>query len=430
MQQHWLAALRWTVREIAERGKDATCDICHTVEATHVYCANCGLSFCRKCLVVDDAALWDMMSFECAGCIIESVCHLDGGRNRNEKKLIEMGSELIKTMAHVLRQSTWKLYKHCMRYVIDFQRRWKLVCFPVQDRSQARALCLFFQELKMEGVSWAKMAHFRCALTACSRAGDFPNPWKTWPMLEDLSTGLSKELRAPVRCKEGVTLTMVLRVLDYLFDQYLHYNCTSQQKLSDAALCDWVAIVFSWWGIRCASEMWLNKAWSLGLRIMHVTITQGQCITLHLQAMKNDATGRGTEVVIAWVTCSGVQIGYVLCLLLWRLHSCCIPDWGPLFCATDNHKCGGFILPPPGSESRFSDHLKVHLQAVYEDFDEAGMQQRFSWHSLRRGGATHASRMGVPQKLVMGHGAWRSEAGIAPYVSADLMGKLSVTLAM
>ena len=70
------------------------------------------------------------------------------------------------------------------------------------------------------------------------------------------------------------------------------------------------------------------------------------------------------------------------------------------------------------------------MPRLFEEFENSEFKKRFSWHSLRRGDATWAHRMRVDMRLIMGHGAWRSEAGILPYLSADLMGKLSVTLAM
>ena len=51
----------------------------------------------------------------------------------------------------------------------------------------------------------------------------------------------------------------------------------------------------------------------------------------------------------------------------------------------------------------------------------------FGIHSLRRGGATHACRTGVNDRLFKKHGRWRSENAKDGYVSEDLETKLSVT---
>ena len=51
----------------------------------------------------------------------------------------------------------------------------------------------------------------------------------------------------------------------------------------------------------------------------------------------------------------------------------------------------------------------------------------FGIHSFRRGGATHACRTGVNDRLFKNHGRWRSENAKDGYVSEDLETKLSVT---
>lgn len=52
----------------------------------------------------------------------------------------------------------------------------------------------------------------------------------------------------------------------------------------------------------------MNSNWSMGLRRCHVTFMTNSHVTLFLQMMKNYPLGKGTEVVLAWVTGSGVQI--------------------------------------------------------------------------------------------------------------------------
>eukprot|EP00961_Rhodomonas_salina_P249711 3375375-Rhodomonas_salina.2 len=74
--------------------------------------------------------------------------------------------------------------------------------------------------------------------------------------------------------------------------------------------------------------------------------------------------------------------------------------------------------------------FRVLLRQVYDDVrDNDALASRFSWHLLRRGGATWATRCRVSQELVLGHGIW-SLLGIQPYLAADSRAKLSVTRAM
>ena len=166
------------------------------------------------------------------------------------------------------------------------------------------------------------------------------------------------------------------------------------------------------------------------MRRRHVEIVDGSHVALFLPVMKNDTYGKGTEVILAWRTASGVPIGkYVKCLSR-RLDVSLVGLDGPFFCpsAPGSHS---FVDPGPGKESRFGGVLLLHLSQIYVEFAPgATLRTRFSWHSLRRGGASYAFRLGLDMRLIMGHGAWRTEAGVAPYLAAGLGGKLSVTGSM
>ena len=176
--------------------------------------------------------------------------------------------------------------------------------------------------------------------------------------------------------------------------------------------------------------MWLNKLRTMGMRRRHVELVEGSHVALYLPVMKNDTYGKGTEVVLAWRTASGVPIGEYVKRLSRRLDASQIPLDGPFFCASGPGACS-FREPWVGKESRFGGVLLLHLAQVYEEFAPGSvLRTRFSWHSLRRGGASYAFRLGLDMRLIMGHGAWRTEGGIAPYVAAGLRGKLSVTGAM
>jgi hypothetical protein len=55
--------------------------------------------------------------------------------------------------------------------------------------------------------------------------------------------------------------------------------------------------------------------------------------------------------------------------------------------------------------------------------------QRYSGHSFRRAGASHAFRMGVPQELIQVQGDWASDA-YKSYLTLDLLQKLKVSKIM
>lgn len=418
MPQSLFDAAQWTAHVIASEGDVSECCLCGKESATQLWCVACSLSFCHSCLKVRDGQLWDLL-FECAGCSIESLCHVDG-LSSHEEWLLGLSTSWIRTRSHSLKPDSWDQYQRCMRSVIQFMRDYGVVIFPVLDESCAKGLCLFFQHLKSQGVSGTRMATFRSALTNASRAAGLRNPWKKFPRLEELSAGLSRELTTPTSRREGVTILMVKRLVSHLEVKYRRHAANGDTRRACTALCNLVAICLGFFSMRRGSELWLNKSSHMGLRRSRVELVRGSHVILFIQSMKNDTDAKGTEVVIAWVTASGIPVGEFVLLLQAHLQASGVPWHGPLFCATGPRRTDGFVTP-----ARFGGILGKYLPRLFEEF-----RKRFSWHSLRRGGATWAHRMRVDMRLIMGHGAWRSEAGVLPYLSADLMGKFSVTLAM
>mmetsp|Transcript_61521 Transcript_61521/g.127103 ORF Transcript_61521/g.127103 Transcript_61521/m.127103 type:complete len:247 (-) Transcript_61521:558-1298(-) len=246
-----------------------------------------------------------------------------------------------------------------------------------------------------------------------------------------MSAGLARELRRPVKRKEGLTIAMLLRILEYLEHRYNLYNGTANQRLADVALRDMAAVVVGFFAIRRGAELWVNRDRSMGLRRWHLTYVRGSHVTLFIQSQKNDPSGKGSEVVVAWVTGSGVRVGEILLRLEARLDECGIPRDAPLFCPTSHFSRGGFVVPAPGTEARFQNRLRLLLKQTYADLAaDPEVLSRFSWHALRRGGAMHAFVKGAGKRLVMGQGGWRSEQGVAAYIAADLHTKLTVTHCM
>jgi len=428
MPLEWFSAVHWMARAVSQEGAVTACKRCRAESRTHLWCTSCAAAFCRRCLEVDKEAVWDI-GFECPACLLESVCHITP-RGEHEELLMELAEEMVKSRSFAYAEGTWRCYQRCFAQVVQFMRDSKLWVFPTFEKSHATGLGLFFQSLKLRGVSWATMAQYRCALASASRSIGMTSPWDRFPQLEELTSGLSRELRRPVKRKEGMTLPMVLRVLERLEERYWEFNGTAHQRLADVALRDMAAVVISFWGIRRGAELWLNKSWSMGLRRRHVTFVPGSHVTLFVQAQKNDPRGQGSEVVIAWVTGSGVCVGRILQRLCARLEECGIPEDGPLFCATTSLKSGGFVMPAPGREARFQNRLRVLLKQTYAELaQDSAFLNRFGWHSLRRGGAEEAYCAGVGFRLVMGQGGWKSESGIKPYLAGRLHNKLTVSLA-
>jgi len=429
MPDHWLAAVRWTARAVAERGKAVECGRCREVSASSIWCSSCDTSYCRACLEVEKLELWDL-AFECPACVVHESCHTEGWQAR-ELELLELGGEWVKTRASALKPGTWEVYQRCMREMVLFMRDFGTIIFPVVGPAQERGMILFFQELKRNGTSWAKMAHFRSAIASASRARGFGDPWKEFPRLQELVSGLAREMRTPVIHKEGVTIKMVLKLIKHLEDEEKQHRKEGRHNWADTALRRQVTVLLVFAGVRRGAELFLNEKMTMGLRRSDIDLVHGSHVTLFLQSMKNDTTGKGTEVVLAWETASGLKIGETIMRLQERLYVCNVPMSGPLLCGTSQKKGESFILPQPGRAFRESNLLKTLLPRIYEECSAGSdLLSRFSFHSFRRGGASWAWRRGAEFALIKGHGAWRSDAGIAPYLHADLDGKLSVTRVM
>eukprot|EP00961_Rhodomonas_salina_P246077 3324874-Rhodomonas_salina.1 len=108
--------------------------------------------------------------------------------------------------------------------------------------------------------------------------------------------------------------------------------------------------------------------------------------------MKNDSYARGHTVLLAWTTGSGIPVGETVQSYVRRLDESGIKGDEAFLCqATDK----GFRVPEMGKAYSNSGIFRVLLRQVYEDVqDNDALASRFSWHSLRRGGATWATRCG------------------------------------
>lgn len=70
-------------------------------------------------------------------------------------------------------------------------------------------------------------------------------------------------------------------------------------------------------------------------------------------------------------------------------------------------------------------------ELMLEKFESIGLpRDRFGTHSCRAGGATAAANAGVPDRVWMEHGGWRSHRAAAGYIKTSLQVKLSVNHTM
>ena len=123
----------------------------------------------------------------------------------------------------------------------------------------------------------------------------------------------------------------------------------------------------------------------------------GQRIELFIRSMKNDTYAEGNYISLAWITASGVEIGRMLQLYLACLTADGVSSDQPLFVPTQ----GNVYSPIPlgNKSSRFNHIVKDLLRHFLKSLSVERLAQ-FSFHSLRRVGASHARLRGVPPGLV------------------------------
>ena len=68
-----------------------------------------------------------------------------------------------------------------------------------------------------------------------------------------------------------------------------------------------------------------------------------------------------------------------------------------------------------GSVSRFNGVVKDTLRDYFVDLSE-DLLREYSFHSLRRGGATWARSRGVPLGLILAQGLWTTVEGARTYI--------------
>jgi hypothetical protein len=321
-----------------------------------------------------------------------------------------------------------------VEHIIAFSQTYGILVIPVLSQAQAWGLATFFAHLRHMGFSWGRICHYRSAIRSLHLAGRFPDPFISFPALSSTLEGLKRLVGMHVNRKFGLTIDMLIGILAFLKNSEEVYRSAGQTRNADVALRKQAILVLAFFFMKRGAECWLSRDGKMGLRRRHLSLFPGSHVRLEIQSMKNDVYGEGHTVDTCWVSGSGVLIGETLSRFLSRYDNCSLPplsklnEDSPLFLPV--HPKGGYYHTP-GAVSCFASVVKDVLPLVFPEFkSNTELLKRFSFHSLRRGGASWAYRQGVPLKLIMGHGIWRSKQGIAPYLIANMEQRLAVTRVM
>ena len=159
-----------------------------------------------------------------------------------------------------------------------------------------------------------------------------------------------------------------------------------------------------------------------------ITIVSGERVDLFIRSMKNDTFAQGNRISLAWQTRSGVPLGRMTETYLALLKQDGVQDSSsPFFSPTA--ASGTFVPVPTGSSSRFNGIVKQLLQHFFPSLSKADLS-RFSFHSLRRGGATYARLRGVALGLILRQGLWATLDGARSYIQPSNFEKTLATAEM
>ena len=154
------------------------------------------------------------------------------------------------------------------------------------------------------------------------------------------------------------------------------------------------------------SELVVNLRNTMGLRRCDIVFF-GTTTRVFVRRRKNDPYGKGHTIWLPERTSSGIEIYARLRALVDYMG---LPPDSPQPLFQGTRKRGEFSgVRHQGAAARFK---KCLLVAIGLPASAAG---RYSMHSLRRGGCTHAYANGASIDSLMAIGAWQSHAAFAMY---------------
>jgi hypothetical protein len=200
-------------------------------------------------------------------------------------------------------------------------------------------------------------------------------------------------------------------MIQELFSEF-ERSLPTRPRQARIALRNSVILALGFFGMRRSAELFCSSDRQMGLLVSDVRVVSGERIELFIRSMKNDTYAEGNYISLAWITASGVEIGRMLQLYLACLTADGVSSDQPLFVPTH----GNVFTPIPlGKSSRFNHIVKDLLQHFLPSLSAERLAQ-FSFHSLRRGGASHARLRGVPLGLVLAQGLWTTIDGARSYI--------------
>ena len=409
-------AARWFSRQVVLHGRSLQCAYCASWSRQSLLCGYCDLAVCRGCLGIGEQELFDV-GFQCVACAVVALPLLEVKPDWAPQLLTLQRAKVI-TLASRLKPSTWMQYQRWVTEIQHFMIDSGVIIFPILSSAVASAFTLFLQYLKGKGYSWGTIRQCRSAVAAFHKSipgisAEEADPFTRFPEMSLMWSGINRTVLTsvtPRRPLPGVWVIAVIKLLHQRFREGL----AERPRQARLDLRNALILAFGFFGIRRSAELFVNKSRRMGLLRSHVTVTEGQSVNLYIQSQKNDTTAKGNLIHLSWVTQSGVCLGDMVTDYVGLLAQDGIPADSPFFLPTS--RVGTFVSVEPGSVSKLNYVIKQLISEFYPGVTEQVLKEYYSFHSLRRGGATWARSRGVPLGLIIALGLWTTVDGARSYL--------------
>lgn len=292
-------------------------------------------------------------------------------------------------------KSTYSTYQK--RYV-GFMRRKH---YPLYGPDTSTYASEFLVECSLGGHGNKPLASTTILGPVAGAIADFYRFDSEWPTISKIFKQTKTVVRKVARKPRAAKEPLPIQWLKAAVDAALH------DKNRETGLRDTLIMLIMYGAFLREAEVVALKPLNVQSSTVTVNGVALNAVTIRVEHAKNDQEGVGSDRTVPELP--GSSMCMYTALLEYqsiRLYSC-----GLMFYNTQKNKRG----------QKLSSKTPTHI--LRARLSEAKMPpselKKFASNSLRKGGVTRAISEGNSRDLVKQHGAWRSDAGVNAYISAD-----------
>ncbi|XP_069109457.1 integrase/recombinase xerD homolog [Argopecten irradians] len=223
-------------------------------------------------------------------------------------------------------------------------------------------------------------------------------------LVKNVFEGAKRLLAKPVQKKQVITVSILDKLYDKIYDKENLYN----QRIITMCL-------FAYAGFMRSAEVLALRRSDVQIRTSHMEI--------FVEQSKTDIYRDG-----AWIIVS--RTGSRLCPvcnfeLYLKLAGISVDSEEFVFRNLTKMASGRYSLrnvDKPMTYSRFREIFIEAFTTIVQDISQFGL------HSLRAGGASAAANSGIPDRMFKRHGRWKSETAKDGYIKDDFRERLNVSM--